>query len=61
MEEALGLQQTKIGRRVANFNLKKKMMGKLAIFVGEKAKYLVSVSCNMGWQKAAKTYDSLSG
>jgi hypothetical protein len=61
MEEALGLQQTKIGRRVANFNLKKETMEKVAIFVGGKAKYPVSVSYDMGWQKAAKTYDSLSG
>jgi hypothetical protein len=50
MEETLGLQQTKIGRRVANFNVKKEtMMGKLATFVGGKVKYPVSVSYNMGW------------
>ncbi len=61
MEEALGIEQTKIGRRVADFNLKQETMGKVAIFVGGKAKYPVSVSYDMGWQKAAKTYNSLSG
>jgi hypothetical protein len=34
---------------------------KVAIFVGGKAKYPVSVSYGMGWQKCAKTYDSFSG
>ena len=36
-------------------------MGKVAILLEGKAKYPVSVSYDMGWQKSAKTYDSLSG
>jgi hypothetical protein len=46
---------------VTDSNLKKQTMGKVTILMENgKAKYPVSVSYNMGWQKAAKTYDSLS-
>jgi hypothetical protein len=61
MEDALGLEQVKIGGRVADMNLKRETMGKVALFCGGKAKYPLSVLYNMGWQKAAKSYDSLSG
>jgi hypothetical protein len=61
MEDALGLEQVKIGGRVTDMNLKKETMGKVALFCGGKAKYPVSMSYGMGWQKAAKSYDSLSG
>jgi hypothetical protein len=46
---------------VADFNLKKETLGKVPIFCDSKAKYHVSVSYDMGWQKSARTYDSLSG
>ncbi len=61
MEETLGIEQIKIGQRVADFNLKKETLGKVAVLCDGKAKYPVSVSYDMGWQKAAKTYDSLLG
>jgi hypothetical protein len=62
MEEALGMEHIKIGGRFADFNLKKDAMGtKVAIFCDGTAKYPMPVSYDMGWQKAAKTYDSLSG
>jgi hypothetical protein len=61
MEEAMGMEQIKIGQRVADFNLKKETLGKVALWVDGKARYPVSVSYDMGWQKKAKTYDSLSG
>jgi hypothetical protein len=61
MEEMLGMEQIKIGQRVADFNLKKETMGKVAILCDGKAKFPVSVFHDMGWQKLVKTYDSLSG
>jgi hypothetical protein len=61
MEEAMGLEQIKIGQRVADSNLKIETLGKVAIWLDGKARYPVSVSYDMGWQKKAKTYDSLSG
>lgn len=62
MEEALGVEQIKIGAREVDFNLKKETMGKVAIFCKDiKEKYPVLVLYDTGWQKAAKTFDSLSG
>jgi hypothetical protein len=39
MEAALGLEQVKIGGRVADMNLKKETMGKVALFCGGVAQY----------------------
>jgi hypothetical protein len=61
MELQLGLEQVKIGKQIIALNLKKETMGKIAIMCDGVAKYPCSVSYDMGWQKAAKTYDSLSG
>jgi hypothetical protein len=61
MELQLGLEQVRIGNQIVAFNLKKETMGKIAVMCDGVAKYPCSVSYNMGWQKAAKTYDSLSG
>jgi hypothetical protein len=49
MEEALGMEQIKIGGQVADLlNLKKETMGKVAVFCEGTAKYPVSVSYGMG-------------
>jgi hypothetical protein len=62
MEATLGSEIVKIGARVTDSNLKKETLGKVAVVCDDgKARYPVSVSYDMGWQKAAKTYDSLSG
>ncbi len=62
MEEALGAQQIRIGQRIADANLKQETMGKVGTYCEDgKVRYPVSVLYDMGWQKAAKTYDSLSG
>ena len=62
MEESIGEELVKIGARVADSNLKIETLGKVAILMPNgKAKYPVSVSYDMGWQKSSKTYDSLSG
>jgi hypothetical protein len=60
MEEALGTEQIKIGQRVANLNLKIATLGKVGTYC-EDGKVRYPVSYDMGWQKAARTYDSLSG
>jgi hypothetical protein len=59
MEDALGIQQCRIGQEVADSNLQKETMGKTAV-IGDDgmARYAVSISYDMGWQKAKKTYDS---
>ncbi len=60
MEESIGKELVKIGARVAA--LKKETMGKVAICCDNgMAKYPVSASYDMGWQKASKTYGSMSG
>jgi hypothetical protein len=61
MEEHLGMKQVGIGTRVAASNLKMETMGKVAVLCSGVAKYPCSVSYDMGWQKASRTYDSLSG
>jgi hypothetical protein len=61
MELQLGVEQVKIGERIVAWNLKKETMGKTAVMCDGVAKYPCSVSYDMGWQKASKTYDSLSG
>jgi hypothetical protein len=58
MKEQLGLEQVKIGTRIAAFNLKKEMMGKVTPFLFDSTtKYPCLVLDNMGWQKARKTYN----
>jgi hypothetical protein len=62
MEDALGVQQQKIGQDVANSNLNQETMGKEAFLCNDgKLRYPVSISYGMGWQKSKKTYDSMSG
>jgi hypothetical protein len=61
MELQLGVEQVKIGKRIVAWNLKKETLGKVAVMNDGVAKYPCSVSYDMGWQKASKTYDSLSG
>jgi hypothetical protein len=62
MEDRLGVEQREIGRECCNFNLLKETMGKIGV-LGEDGgvRFPIDVSYDMGWQKAAKTYDSLSG
>jgi hypothetical protein len=43
------------------WNLKKETLGKVALLCNGVTKYPCSVPYDMGWQKASKTYDSLSG
>jgi hypothetical protein len=62
MEDALGVEQRLICQEVVDSNLLKETMGKTAVTCEDgKLRYPVRVSYDMGWQKAAKTYDSLSG
>jgi hypothetical protein len=61
MELQLGVEQVRIGQRIVAWNLKKETLGKVAVLCDGIAKYPLSVSYDMGWQKASKTYDSLSG
>jgi hypothetical protein len=61
MELQLGVEQVNIGKRIVAWNLKKETIGKVAVLCDGVAKYPCSVSYDMGWQKASKTYDSLSG
>jgi hypothetical protein len=62
MEDALGVQQRKIGQDVVDFNLNQETMGKEAFMCDDgKLRYPVSSSYDMGWQKSKKTYDSMSG
>jgi hypothetical protein len=62
MEESIGKELVKSGLRVTDSNLKKETIGKVAKLMGNgKAKYPELVSYDMGWQKAAKMYDSLLG
>ena len=62
MEDALGVEQRQIGQEVVNFNLNRETLGKVGTCCDDgKVRYPVSVSYDMGWQKSAKTYNSLSG
>jgi hypothetical protein len=62
MEDALGVEQRKIGKEVVDANLNQETMGKEALMCEDgKLRYPVHVSYDMGWQKSSKTYDSLSG
>jgi hypothetical protein len=62
MEDALGVQQRKIGQEVVDFNLNLETLGKVGKLCEDgKVRYPVSVSYDMGWQKAKRTYDSISG
>ena len=59
--DTTSVAEWKIGARVANLNLKKETLGKVAVLCNGKEKYPVAISYDMGLQKATKTYDSLSG
>ncbi len=62
MEDLLGVQHETIGRECCNLNLLKETMGKIGEMCDDgKVRYPVDVSYDMGWQKAKKTYDSISG
>jgi hypothetical protein len=62
MEDLLGVQQEVIGRECCDLNLLKETMGKIGeLQENGKVRYPVDVSYDMGWQKAKKTYDSISG
>jgi hypothetical protein len=62
MEDALGVEQRKIGQDVVDSNLNQETMGKEAVLCEDgNLRFPVSVSYDMGWQKSKKTYDSLSG
>jgi hypothetical protein len=61
MELQLGIKQVRIKKRIVAWNLKKETIRKVAVLCNGTAKYPCSVSYDMGWQKASKTYDSLSG
>jgi hypothetical protein len=57
MEDILGFEQREIGRQCCHLNLiLKETMGR-----DGKVRYPINISYDMGWQKAARTYDSLSG
>jgi hypothetical protein len=61
MELQLGVEQVNIRKRIVAWNLRKETIGKVAVLCNGVAKYPCSVSYDMGWQKASKMYDSLSG
>ena len=61
MERKHGEEQVKNGKRSVEWKMKKETRGKVADMCDGIAKYPCSVSYDMGWQKASKTYDSLSG
>jgi hypothetical protein len=62
MEDALGVEQRRIAQEVVDSNLLKETIGKVAVLCGDgKLRYPASVSYDMGWQKASRAYDSLSG
>jgi hypothetical protein len=62
MEEMLGVHQRAIGKECCDFNLHKETMGKIGEMCDDgKVRYPIDVSYDMGWQKAKKTYDSISG
>jgi hypothetical protein len=62
MEDQLGVQQRVIGQECCDLNLLKETMGKIGrLHEDGTVRYPVNVSYDMGWQKAKKTYDSISG
>jgi len=62
MEDAIGIDQCKICQLVVDSNLLKETIGKEAVVCGDgEPRYPVRVSYDMGWQKSAQTFDSLSG
>jgi hypothetical protein len=62
MEDLLGVEQREIGRQCCNLNLMKETMGREGVLTADgTVKYPIHVSYDMGWQKSAKTYDSLTG
>jgi hypothetical protein len=62
MEDALGVEQREIGCQCCDLNLLKETMGKIAVLGQDgTVKYPIDISYDMGWQKLAKTYNSLSG
>jgi hypothetical protein len=62
MEDLLGVQQQAIGKQCCDMNLLKETMGKIGRLDEDgKVRYPIDVSYDMGWQKAKKTYDSISG
>jgi hypothetical protein len=48
MELQLGVEQVKIGKRIVDWNLKKEILGKVAVLCDGVTKYPCSVSYNMG-------------
>ena len=62
MEDLLGVEQRKIGQEVVDSNLARETMGKEATLCDDGViRYPVSVSYDMGWQKARRTFDSMTG
>jgi hypothetical protein len=62
MEDALGVEEREIGRQCCDLNLMKETMGTVGQMSDDgKVRYPIQASYDMGWQKAARTYDSLSG
>jgi hypothetical protein len=62
MEDALGVEQQKIGKEVVDTNLNQETMGKEAVLCEDgKLRYPVHVSYDTGWQKSSKTYNLLWG
>ena len=62
MEGMLGVEQSAIGKECCDFNLHKGTMAKVGEMCDDgKVRYLIDVSYDMGWQKAKKTYYSISG
>ena len=62
MEDMLGVDQRKIAQEVVDSNLERETMGKEAVLCKDgKMRYPIGVSYNMGGQKCARTFNSLSG
>jgi hypothetical protein len=62
MEDLLGVQQRELGKQCCNLKLLKETMGKIGELGKDgRVRYQINVSYDIGWQKAEKTYDSLSG
>ena len=62
MEEVMSGEQVRIGSECCDMNLLKETMGKIGVLdTHGKVSYPIDVSYDMGWQKSAKTYGSLSG
>jgi hypothetical protein len=56
MEDALRINQGKIGQEVVIFNLNQETLGKVGLGCKDgNARYPMSVSYDMGWQKAKRT------